>query len=171
MCYKNFFFVLDLDEPTIKQTPNNETYVEGSSLTLTCNAGGNPSPGYRWFKYTKDKKRVMVGETNEITFRNLSISDSGTYRCNVGNEATSKFVDKHLAVNCKSFGYHQKQPSEVFCKKGVLGNFAKFTGKHMCQSLFFNEVAGSRPATLLKGRPWHRCFPVNFAKISKNTFS
>ena len=31
---------------------------------------------------------------------------------------------------------------EVFCKKGVVRNFAKFTGKHMCQSLFFNKVAG-----------------------------
>ena len=26
---------------------------------------------------------------------------------------------------------------EVFCKKGVIRNFAKFTGKQMCQSLFF----------------------------------
>ena len=25
-------------------------------------------------------------------------------------------------------------------KKGVLTNFAKFTGKHLCQSLFFNRV-------------------------------
>ena len=31
---------------------------------------------------------------------------------------------------------------EVFCKKGVLTNFTKFTGKHLCQSLFFNKVAG-----------------------------
>ena len=29
-------------------------------------------------------------------------------------------------------------------KKGVLGNFAKFTGEHLCQSLFFNKVAGLR---------------------------
>ena len=28
-------------------------------------------------------------------------------------------------------------------KKGVLRNFAKFTGKHLCQSLFYNNVAGS----------------------------
>ena len=34
---------------------------------------------------------------------------------------------------------------EVFCKKGVLRNFAKFTGTHLCQSLFFNKVAGPRP--------------------------
>ena len=31
---------------------------------------------------------------------------------------------------------------EVFCKKGVLRNFVKLTGKHLCQSLFFNKVAG-----------------------------
>ena len=27
----------------------------------------------------------------------------------------------------------QKQPTEVFYKKGVLKNFAKFTEKHLCQ--------------------------------------
>ena len=30
----------------------------------------------------------------------------------------------------------------VFCKKGVLRNFANFTGKKLCQSLFFNSVGG-----------------------------
>ena len=44
-------------------------------------------------------------------------------------------------------------------KKGVLRNFSKFTGKHLCQSLFFNKVAG------LKKRLWHRRFHVNFAKF------
>ena len=34
--------------------------------------------------------------------------------------------------------------SEVFCKKGVHRNLVKFTGKHMCQSLFFNKVAGHK---------------------------
>ena len=29
---------------------------------------------------------------------------------------------------------------EVFCEKGALKNFTKFTGKHMWQSLFFNKV-------------------------------
>ena len=35
---------------------------------------------------------------------------------------------------------NQKQPSEVFCKKGVLRNFVKFTGKHLCQGLFFDKA-------------------------------
>ena len=35
-------------------------------------------------------------------------------------------------------------------KKGVLGNFTKFTGKQSeSQSLFFNKVADPRPTTLL----------------------
>ena len=31
---------------------------------------------------------------------------------------------------------------DVFCEKFGLRNFAKFTGKHLRQSLFFNKVAG-----------------------------
>ena len=34
---------------------------------------------------------------------------------------------------------------EVFCKNGALRNFTTFTGKHLCQGLFFNKVAGFRP--------------------------
>ena len=59
----------------------------------------------------------------------------------------------------------QKQLPDVFGKKGVLRNFAKFTRKHLCQSLFFSKVAGLKPATLLKQRLWHKCFPVKFAKF------
>ena len=59
---------------------------------------------------------------------------------------------------------------EVFCKKGVLKNLAKLTGKHLCWSLFFNKVAGLRLATLLKKRLQHWCFPVNFAKFLRTPF-
>ena len=55
-------------------------------------------------------------------------------------------------------------------KKGVLRNFTKFTEKHLCQGLFFNKVAGLRSPTLFKGRLWHRCFPVNFAKFLRTPF-
>ena len=49
-------------------------------------------------------------------------------------------------------------------------NFCKIYRKHLCHSLFFNEVAVLRPATLLKKRLWHSCFPVNFVKFQKTTF-
>ena len=60
---------------------------------------------------------------------------------------------------------------EVLCKKAVLKNFAKFTGKqHLCQDLFFNKVAGLWPATLFKKSLWHRCFLANFEKSLRATF-
>ena len=59
---------------------------------------------------------------------------------------------------------------EVFCLKGVLRNFSKFTGKHLCQRLFFNKVAGIRPATLLKKNLWYRRFLVNLAKFLRKAF-
>ena len=49
---------------------------------------------------------------------------------------------------------------EVFCKKGVLGNFTKFTGKHL----------SLRPATLLKKELWHSFFLLNFAKFLSTSF-
>ena len=48
----------------------------------------------------------------------------------------------------------------------ALKNFAIFTGKHLCWSLLFNKT----PATLLKKRLQHRCFPVNIAKILRAFF-
>ena len=42
---------------------------------------------------------------------------------------------------------------EVFCKTSVLKNFGKFTGKHLCKSLFFNKVADLKSANLLKKTP------------------
>ena len=73
--------------------------------------------------------------------------------------------------------YRSSRP-EVFCKKGVLRNFAKFTGKYLCQSLFFNKVTSVRPATLLKRRLCNfikketmaQLFSCEFCEISKYDF-
>ena len=56
----------------------------------------------------------------------------------------------------------------MFCKKGALKNFARLTGKHLCQILFLNKVAGLRPATLLK-KTMAQVFYCEFNEISKNT--
>ena len=41
-------------------------------------------------------------------------------------------------------GRYRSSHRRCSIKKGVLENFAKFTGKHLSQSLFFNKVAGLR---------------------------
>ena len=43
----------------------------------------------------------------------------------------------------------QKQPQEMIYQKIILKNVAKFTGKHLYQSFYFNKIAGLRPTTLL----------------------
>ena len=53
----------------------------------------------------------------------------------------------------------------MFFKKCVLKDFAKFTGKQLYQSLFFNKVADLILLTLLKRRLRHRYFPKNFARF------
>ena len=53
-------------------------------------------------------------------------------------------------------------------KKGVLRNFTKLTGKHLCQSLIFSKVACVRPATFLKRDSVASA--GEFCEISRNTF-
>ena len=49
-----------------------------------------------------------------------------------------------VSRKCNSLGFLRNSLPEVFCKQGALKNFAKFKGKHLCQSLFFlNKVPGS----------------------------
>ena len=48
---------------------------------------------------------------------------------------------------------------EVFCKKGILWNFAKFTGLHLCYSLFFKKESLAQ------------MFSCEFCEISKKSFS
>ena len=58
----------------------------------------------------------------------------------------------------------------VFCKKGVIKNFAKCTGKFLRQSLFLNRVEVQSPESLFKTRFWHRWFFVNFAIFLRTSF-
>ena len=50
----------------------------------------------------------------------------------------------------------------MFCKKSVPRNFAKFPGKDLCQSLFFNKVFEKETLA--------QVFYCEFCEISKNTF-
>ena len=61
-------------------------------------------------------------------------------------------------------------------KKGVLRNFAKFTVKHPCQSLFFNKVAGvpeplcrvaGQACNFIKKETLAQVFYCEFCEISK----
>ena len=55
---------------------------------------------------------------------------------------SSSFVSLiSVCFHCKEAVASQFFSFSQFCVKGVLRSFEKFTGKHLCQSLFFNKVA------------------------------
>ena len=53
----------------------------------------------------------------------------------------------------------------MFSKKGVLKNFAKLKGKHMCQSLFFNKFAGTQACNFIKKETLVQVFSWEFYEI------
>ena len=95
------------------------------------------------------------------------------------NDSTKMFCNlktsHETAIMIEVFRGLQKQPLEVFYKKGVLRNFAKFTGKHLENTRKTGKQPNTRktalrPATLFKKSLWHRCFSVNFAKFLRTPF-
>ena len=77
----------------------------------------------------------------------FSLKYSLRFRINVSN-STKAWL---------SSSYFRSSRLEVLCKKGVLKSFAKFTGKSLCQSFFFDRAEA---LTLC-----YRCFSVNVEKF------
>ena len=106
-------------------------------------------------------------ESNSRLFSFRSVTDSKCFsKClwETVKHGLMEYVKEHIFP----FNFRSSHRRCSF-KKVVLKNVTKFTGKPLCQSLFFNKVAGLR----LWHRwfwLWHRCFPVNFAKFLRTPF-
>ena len=59
-----------------------------------------------------------------------------------------------------------KQPLQVLRKKGVIKNFAKLTGKHLCQSPFFSKVASN----FIEKETLTEVFSCEFYKVFSHIF-
>ena len=108
---------------------------------------------------------LWVGEvlmSDGLNFESLWIVRTG---CNCRSREVDTFY--HVLLIFLQNDRHMTEAVVQKCsvKKVFFKNFAKFTGKHLCQSLFFDKVTCLRPTTLLKRRLWHRCFPMNSAKF------
>ena len=80
----------------------------------------------------------------------------------------SQSINVGLDNSCSE--YYRSSHHRCSTTRGVLKNFAKFKEKHLYRSLSFNDVAGLRPATLVKKRLWDRCFPKNSAKFFRTPY-
>ena len=70
----------------------------------------------------------------------IGIENEGNLICN--EQELAELFNEYCTNTVEKSSSKRSSLPEVFCTKGVLRNFAKFTGKHLCQSLIFNKVAG-----------------------------
>ncbi|XP_062597540.1 nectin-4-like [Saccostrea cucullata] len=101
----NVFFKVNV--PMIKKLPDigaDSQYSVGSSVTLTCQADGNPTPGiyksttvnrYLWtFKANpNDKGRELSSKNGTLLLTNLQENDTGSYACTAFNGFNGKFFN------------------------------------------------------------------------------
>ena len=89
------------------------------------------------------------------------------YLCNKPSNVNLKTLHLNRTEGISVLTLNRSSHSDVFCKKGVLGNFAKFTGKHQCQSLFFNKavVKACKFCENFKNTLFHRTPPVAASDI------
>ena len=93
-----------------------------------------------------------------------------------------RFMDSlYLALNSQNIDYtkildlffsiYQNRSSHRRCsgRKGILRNFEKLTGKHLCQSIFLNKVVGLLACIFIKNEALAQVLSCEFCKISKNT--
>ena len=114
------------------------------------------------FRY--ENLKIVSFITCELFNRNLSIVHPTLFFNSViapilfKNSCIKRFHNKEIKsfAACVLSALCRNSRPEVSSEKGVLRNFAKFTGKHLCQSFFFNYVAGlrrlARPSRLLRNR-------------------
>ena len=124
--------------------------------------------GSQYYNY-KDTNSVVLlvvaGSNYEKTWvdvgMNRRISDGGVLK----RSKLGKMLEKGSFNLPASESFRSSRP-EVFCKKDVLKNFSKFTGKHLFQSLFLIEFFNK----LFKKKTQTQVFSCEFCEIFKNTF-
>lgn len=97
--------------PNITEQPNTFTELrDGETLSLSCNADGEPQPSYRW---TKDGQVVIGAVTKTLLIKNVTPKDTGVYTCEVANHVGSqKSVPARVVVHTPPI-FLQEPPSMV----------------------------------------------------------
>ena len=110
-----------------------------------------PGSRFAWTKFSHVITSVHPGGIKKLIKKYLQkyISiDRRYFYCAFTTHVTSICDKKSLQLSLQNFIILQKQPPEVFCKKGVLKIFSIFTRKHLCRSLF----AGLQVCNFIKKR-------------------
>jgi len=129
---------------------------EGEKYKLVCKVSGEPKPTVTWFKDGKEvplDSRVTSKfdrEVGELSFKDMSLDDTGRYKCVVKNDFGSVESSADVVVEKKS-----RKPEVIEKMKDVdltEGGDARFEVK----------LSGyPAPAVLwYRGRNWTWCYPL-----------
>lgn len=97
--------------PLFLELPEDVTTITGESANFSCRASGVPPPTVQWFKLENTSLLLMDGVkyslhysvegdevSNELTIVNITLSDSGVYQCQAGNEVNEIVSNATLEV-------------------------------------------------------------------------
>ena len=111
------------------------------------------------YTYTQQRKKWRIRIRNLIAGIIQSL-----------NNRNGKLQEINFTLTfCLTFLENRSSRPERFYKIGVLKNFAKFTGKNLCQSCVFNKVVGL-VCNFINKETLTQVFSCEFCEIFKNTF-
>ena len=84
----------------IRDRHQSSLYLEGTDVTLTCSANGNPPPLFSWFMNGKN-----LGNSPVLKIVNATLSNSGSYICQAANNAKITKIDSAVEIEGKGFVY------------------------------------------------------------------
>lgn len=103
------FITMILARPVVIRNPSSQTINISDTVTISCQINGIPNPTVTWLKgnrtidiskYTTTS--IGISELSNLTLTNVTIADSGKYRCkgeNVADRIYSSEAD--LIIHCK----------------------------------------------------------------------
>ena len=86
--------------PVISPTLINGSYIEGSSVSISCTATGKPDPEVSWIRNGQTKSSGR--KTAYLAFDQIKRTDDGLYTCTANNSAGTKSHKEILVVRCES---------------------------------------------------------------------
>ncbi|XP_030648648.1 neuregulin 2b [Chanos chanos] len=133
-----------------------QVVLEGSELVLKCEATGNPSPSFRWYKdgselrKSKDVKIKSKKKNSKIQINRVRLEDSGNYTCVVentlGKENSTSFVHiESLSTTLSPGSSHARKCNETekaYCINGGDCYFIHGINQPSCECP--NEYTGDR---------------------------
>ncbi|XP_051944984.1 pro-neuregulin-2, membrane-bound isoform-like [Xyrauchen texanus] len=138
---------------------DSQLLLEGRKLTLKCDAAGNPSPSFNWYKdgsqlhKRKDVKIKSNKKNSKLHISRVRLEDSGNYTCvvenSLGRENTTSYVNvQSISTTLSPGSSHARKCNETektYCVNG--GDCYFINGINQLSCKCPNDYTGERCQT------------------------